>query len=67
MPKKADNSGKSKAWTQNERERVLDYHDLGWSASEIAHEVGRTRNAVLGIIHRRKDIPPRDLEREVAQ
>ena len=39
-------------WTPERKEQVRILWDGGSSASQIAHEVGNTRNAIIGIVHR---------------
>ena len=39
-------------WTSAEYTRAINLWDLGMSGSEIARELGRTRNSVIGKIHR---------------
>jgi predicted DNA-binding protein YlxM (UPF0122 family) len=43
---------KPRLWTADEYTRALSLWDLGKSGSEIARELGRTRNSVIGKIHR---------------
>lgn len=54
------NSAMSKAWPESDLERLkFMWIEVGSSAAQIAAELGKTRNAVLGIVHRSKDIPGR--------
>jgi GcrA cell cycle regulator len=50
------------AWTEEKVRKLLELHALGYSASQIAAELGGcTRNAVIGKLHRRgltKTRPP---------
>jgi hypothetical protein len=44
----------AKHWTPDELEIVRKLAAEGKSASEIGHQVGRTRNSVIGVMHRNK-------------
>lgn len=44
--------GRMKQWPQADVDRLTELVKLGWSASQIGGDLGYTRNAVIGKIHR---------------
>ena len=45
---------KPTVWTSEDRTRALELWDLGLSASKIGLQLGRSRNSVIGAIHRHR-------------
>jgi len=46
-------------WTETEFQAAIKMRADGRSAAEIARELGKTRNAVMGIMHRNRDVFPK--------
>jgi IS30 family transposase len=43
---------KDEPWSKLEKRRVAGYLRKGWSSGMIAEALGRTRSAIMGLVHR---------------
>jgi hypothetical protein len=44
----------TRVWDKEDLERVRSLALLGWSASQIGNEIGKTRNSIIGVMNRNK-------------